>query len=53
MTILPDFYRHWVIDRPWPIIVLLALSIGYFGWNAKNSALMPLPIRYCWRMIKI
>ncbi len=39
MTILPDFYRRWVIDRPWPIIVLLALSIGYFGWNAKEFRL--------------
>jgi predicted RND superfamily exporter protein len=39
MTILPDFYRCWVIDRPWPIIVLLALSIGYFGWNAKEFRL--------------
>lgn len=39
MTTLPDFYRRWVIDRPWPIIVLLALSIGYFGWNAKEFRL--------------
>ncbi len=39
MTILPDFYRRWVIDRPWPIIVLLVLSIGYFGWNAKEFRL--------------
>ncbi len=39
MTVLPDFYRRWVIDRPWPIIVLLALSIGYFGWNAKEFRL--------------
>ncbi len=36
---MPDFYRRWVIDRPWPIIVLLALSIGYFGWNAKEFRL--------------
>lgn len=36
---MPDFYRRWVIDRPWPIIVLLVLSIGYFGWNAKEFRL--------------
>ena len=36
---MPDFYWRWVIDRPWPIIVLLVLSIGYFGWNAKEFRL--------------
>ncbi len=39
MNRFSDLYRRWVIRHPWPVLVLLILSISYFSWHAKDFRL--------------
>ncbi|NBP94179.1 MAG: RND family transporter, partial [Gammaproteobacteria bacterium] len=48
MTRFSDLYRRWVIRHPWPVLVLLILSISYFSWHANGidsvNSLLDVPL---------